>query len=252
MEGHEPHKGFSMVPFFQSDSLTVYHGNAFTILPLIPSGSVDAVITDPPYCSGAATLSAKQADPVAKYQGTGTKRSYPPMPGDAKDQRSFTWWMTQWLCECWRIARDGAPILVFTDWRQLPSVTDAVQAAGFSWRSIVVWCKPSARPILGEFQRDSEFIVYGCKGRLQRHSTRCLPGVYRYPVNAAEKVHITSKPIPLMTDLMGIVPEGGTVLDPFLGGGSTALAAKATGRKCIGIELSQEYARITAERASAA
>lgn len=241
-----------MVPFSQSDSLIVYQGNTFTVLPLLPSDSVDAVITDPPYCSGAATLSGKQADPAAKYQQTGTKKTYPPLLGDAKDQRSFTWWVTQWLCECWRIARDGAPLLVFTDWRQLPCVTDAVQSAGWMWRGIVVWNKPSARPVLGEFRRDSEFIVYACKGRLQRHTTRCLPGVFKYPVNAAEKVHLTSKPIQLMAELMSIVPEGGTILDPFLGGGSTALAAKATGRKCVGVELSPEYARIAAERVEAA
>lgn len=241
-----------MIPFFQNDAVSVYQGNTLTILPLLHSGSVDAIITDPPYSSGAVMLSGKQADPAQKYQGTGTKKTYPPMPGDARDQRSFTWWMTQWLCECWRIARDGAPLLVFTDWRQLPSVTDAVQAAGFAWRGIVVWNKPSARPMLGEFRRDAEFIVYGCKGRLQRHTRQCLPGVFRYPVNSAEKVHLTSKPIPLMAELMSIVPEGGTVLDPFLGGGSTALAALATGRKCIGIELSPEYARIAAERIEAA
>ena len=132
--------------------MSVYQGNTLTLLPLLPSDSVDAIITDPPYSSGAATLSGKQAAPAAKYQQTGTKKTYPPMLGDAKDQRSFTWWMTQWLCECWRIAKDGAPLLVFTDWRQLPRVTDAVQAAGFSWRGLVVWNKPSARPMLGEFR----------------------------------------------------------------------------------------------------
>ena len=100
----------------------------------------------------------------------------------------------------------------------------------------------------GEFRRDAEYIVYGSKGRFQRNTSQCLPGVFRYPVNSAEKVHLTSKPIPLMAELMGVVPEGGTVLDPFLGGGSTALAAKATGRRCVGIELSPEYARIAAER----
>lgn len=135
-----------MNPFFQDESNAVYHGNALTILPCLPFESIDAVITDPPYYSGAVSLSGKQADPVVKYQKTGTKKGYPSMLGDAKDQRSFTWWMTQWLCECWRIARDGAPLLVFTDWRQLPSVTDAVQAAGWMWRGLVVWHKP--RPVL--------------------------------------------------------------------------------------------------------
>lgn len=46
---------------------------------------------------------------------------------------------------------------------------------------------------------------------------------------------------------MEVVPEGGTVLDPFIGGGSTAEAARDTGRTCIGIELSEEYSRITTE-----
>lgn len=241
-----------MRPFFQDEVLTLYQGDVLTLLPFIPSESIDAVITDPPYSSGAATLSGKQADPSVKYQKTGTKKTYPPMLGDAKDQRSFTWWMTQWLCECWRIARDGAPLLLFTDWRQLPCVTDAVQTAGWMWRGIVVWHKGNVRPMLGEFRREAEFIVYGCKGRLQRHSRQCLPGIFRYPVNSAEKVHLTSKPLPLMTELMSIAPEGGTVLDPFLGGGTTALAALTTGRKCIGIELSPEYVRIAAERVKAA
>ena len=55
-----------------------------------------------------------------------------------------------------------------------------------------------------------------------------------------------------MVELMSIVPEGGTVFDPFLDGGTTALAALATGRKCIGIELSPEYAKVAAERIGAA
>ena len=47
---------------------------------------------------------------------------------------------------------------------------------------------------------------------------------------------------------MEVVPEGGTVLDPFIGGGSTAEAARDTGRTCIGVELSPDYAAITAQR----
>ena len=102
--------------------------------------------------------------------------------------------------------------------------------------------------MLGEFRRDSEFMVYGCKGKLTRHTRQCLPGVFRYPVNTAEKIHLTSKPLALMQDLMEIVKPGGTVLDPFLGGGTTAHAAMLTGRKCIGVELSPEYAQLSADR----
>src|SRR5699024_3804013 len=116
-----------------------------------------ALVTDPPYCSGAVTLAGKQQEPAQKYQHSSVRRRYPAMYGDARDQRSFTVWMTMWLCESRRILKDGSPALVFTDWRQLPSVTDAVQAAGFSWRSVLVWHKRTGRPMQGEFRRDAEF-----------------------------------------------------------------------------------------------
>lgn len=130
----------------------------------------------------------------------------------------------------------------------MPSVTDAIQAAGWLWRGVVVWQKSSARPAIGEFRRETEFVVYGSKGKPNLHSRRCFPGVFKYPVNAATKVHITGKPTELLKELMGIVVEGGTVLDPFLGGGTTAHAALLTGRKCIGVELSPEYAKLSAKR----
>lgn len=240
-----------MRPFYADDWLTLYLGDALTVLRELPASSVDAVLTDPPYNSGAATLAAKQAEPAKKYQQTATRKSYPAMLGDGRDQRSFALWVTLWLTECWRVARDAAPLLVFTDWRQLPALTDAVQAAGWQWRGIVVWRKPSARPLRGEFRRDTEFIVYARKNRRGQVGTQCLPGVYTYAVNPAQKLHLTGKPLPLIMDLMEIVPLGGTVLDPFLGGGTTAAAAKSAGRTCVGCELSPEYAAITRERIQA-
>lgn len=227
------------------DAATIIQGDALTVLRDLPGNHVDAVVTDPPYSSGGMTLTAKQADPAAKYQHGSTKRHYPAMLGDNKDQRSFTTWATLWLTECWRIARDGAPLLVFTDWRQLPSTTDAVQAAGWLWRGLVVWHKPSARPMLGEFRRDAEFLVYGVKHKAAPATRACLPGVLRHGVIPAEKVHLTGKPVALLRDLLAVTQPGGLVLDPFTGGG-------ATGRRFLGIELSPEYHRIAADRIAAA
>jgi len=132
--------------YYESEKVTLYQGDALSILQTLPDGAVDAVVTDPPYSSGGVSLSARQTDPAQKYQQSGTKRVYPPMLGDGKDQRSFTAWAVLWLSECWRISKDGAPLLVFTDWRQLPSLTDAIQAAGWFWQGIVVWNKRSSRP----------------------------------------------------------------------------------------------------------
>lgn len=227
---------------------TVYQGNCLTVLPSLPSASVDAVITDPPYSSGAANLSGKQQPTHKKYQHTSVVKSYPEFIGDAKDQRSFTRWSAEWLSECWRIAKKGAPLVVFTDWRQLPALTDAVQMADWHWRGVVVWHKPTGRPMLGEFRRDCEFAIYATKGKRAPGNSKCLPGMYSHTVKANEKFHVTGKPVALMRDLLEIVPQDGLVLDPFLGSGSTAVACVETGRAFVGIEMSEEYCEITRER----
>lgn len=137
---------------------------------------------------------------------------------------------------------------MFSDWRQLPAMTDAVQAAGWTWRGVVVWHKRTGRPLRGEFRREAEFVIFASKGRLGYRGPRCLPGLYAHTVDHKKKNHLTSKPVELLRELMEVVPEGGTVLDPFIGGGSTAEAARDTGRTCIGVELSPDYAAITAQR----
>jgi site-specific DNA-methyltransferase (adenine-specific) len=108
------------------DNGILYNGDALGILRDLQDAAMDAVMTDPPYSSGGLHSGSRRVDSAKKYQSTGTKKVYPPMLGDLKDQRSFTMWATLWLSECWRLAKPGAPCLVFTDWRQLPAMTDAV------------------------------------------------------------------------------------------------------------------------------
>ena len=169
-----------MVMDFSSGNVTLFHGDALRVLTTLTDASVDAVLTDPPYSSGGQSMSARQADPAQKYQQSGTKRQYPPMLGDNKDQRSWTLWSTLWLSECWRIAQDGAPLMVFTDWRQLPALTDAVQAAAawarhasgriaaMSALSFRQTTTPSAGSGLGKFGRSANRTGYPAQ------STPCL------------------------------------------------------------------------------
>lgn len=236
---------------FQTDGISLYQGDALRVLTTLPAASVDAVLTDPPYSSGGVTMGARQADPAQKYQSSGTKRHYPPMLGDAKDQRSWIMWCTLWLGECRRIARDGAPLMAFTDWRQLPALSDAVQAAGWKWLGIVPWDKKSARPQIGKFRQQCEYVLFAVKGRFIAHTRACLPGVYAHPVISSQKVHLTSKPVALIEDLLAVTAPGATVLDPFMGGGSVGEACIRTGRSYVGIELSREYYNISRSRLTA-
>ena len=198
-----------------SDSVTLYQGDALNILATLPDAVMDAVLTDPPY------------------------------------QRSWTMWCTLWLGECWRVARDGAPLMVFTDWRQLPALSDAVQAAGWSWRGIIAWDKRSSRPQIGKFRQQCEYVLFATKGRFVARTRTCLPGLYSYPVIAVHKVHLTSKPVALIEDLLAITAPQASVLDPFMGGGSVGEACIRTGRKYVGMELSQEYYDISRNRLTA-
>lgn len=232
----------------KNEATRLFQGDALAVLRELPSGHVDAVVTDPPYSSGGQSTAARKADPADKYQTTGTKRTYPPMLGDNKDQRSFLAWAQLWLSECWRISKDGAPLLVFSDWRQVPVMSDAIQAAGWTWRGLIVWDKPTARPDKGRFRNQAEYVLFATKGRHERGTDRCLPGVFRHSVDPRRKVHLTGKPVGLLCDLLEVVKPGGLVLDPFLGGGTTAAACQETGRSCMGIELSEEYFEVARQR----
>jgi site-specific DNA-methyltransferase (adenine-specific) len=125
----------------------IIQGDSLVALRDLPSECFDGIITDPPYCSGGRTSAERSKTPAEKYVHGGTQIIRPDFSGDTRDQRGYLAWCSLWLAECLRVAKEGSPIVVFTDWRQLPITTDALQAGGWTWRGIAVWDKtPSARP----------------------------------------------------------------------------------------------------------
>ncbi|AOY62082.1 MULTISPECIES: DNA-methyltransferase [Xanthomonas] len=222
-------------------------GDALTILPTLEANSFDALITDPPYASGGLTAAARARPPSTKYCRDGGHADF---VGDERDQRSHLKWMHLWLSECARVLKDGAPVLLFTDWRQLPLTTDALQIAGFTWRGITVWDKTEGvRPQLGRFRNQAEYIVWGSKGNmpLDRRAP-VLPGVIRESVRKADKHHLTGKPTELMRQLVRICEAGGRILDPFAGSGTTLVAAELEGYGWTGVELTSHYSDVARTR----
>jgi site-specific DNA-methyltransferase (adenine-specific) len=228
----------------------IIHGDAPHVLKTFPDALFGGIITDPPYASGAADTNARQKSTAQKYTSHKTGHPLPDFEGDAKDQRSWTNWMAEWLQEARRCAIPGAPICLFIDWRQLPNLSDALQWAGWTWRGVLVWDKTNSRPQRGRFRQQAEFIVWGSNGNMPLdRQAPILPGVFRYPMPPFPKrIHQTEKPLPVMRDLVKIVEPGGIILDPFAGAGTTILAAKLEGYPAIGIELSDYYADAAAKR----
>jgi site-specific DNA-methyltransferase (adenine-specific) len=230
----------------------VIEGEALALLRALPDASVDAVITDPPYSSGGQFRGDRVKATGLKYVQSGVRARRPDFDGDNRDQRSFAFWSTLWLGECLRVAKPGAPICVFSDWRQLPTTTDAVQAGGWVWRGLVSWDKTEAtRPRLGGFRAQSEFVIWGTKGPMDAargERVGYLPGAFRVPVAQRDKLHQTGKPTALMRELVKVCPPGGIVLDPFAGSGTTLAAAVASGRRAVGFEWNRAYAAIARRR----
>ena len=237
-------------PYFEDDYAALFLGDSLAVLGELPAESVDAVITDPPYSSGGAFRGDRMIGTTQKYQFTNTVKTYAEFAGDNRDQRSFGVWSALWLGEALRVAKPGAPIAIFTDWRQLPTVTDSLQAGGWVWRGIAVWDKTEGvRPFLGRFRQQAEFVVWGSKGAMPtRESVGALPGLWRKSSAGGAKLHIAGKPIEVMREIVKICDPGGVVLDPFNGSASTGVAALLEGRGYIGIEILPENLVISARR----
>lgn len=163
-------------------SWELVHGEALTWLESLPDDSVDAVITDPPYSSGGAFRGDRTAKPSLKYQNSESRATHPEFAGDSRDGRTWTLWCERWMREALRVARDGAPICVFTDWRQLSATIDALGVAGWVFRGVVPWDKTEGvRPQPGRFRSQAEYVVWGSRGAMPMdrkisHSSTALAG----------------------------------------------------------------------------
>lgn len=234
---------------------TLTTADALTALTQLAPGSVDATITDPPYNSGGLTAAARTGHSAReKYVSGDAKHDLPDFAGESRDQRGYLAWMTLILTECLRATSTGGPLLLFTDWRQLPINSDALQAAGWTWRGIVPWNKPIARPVIGGFRRSCEYVLWATNGPVDAaRNPIYLPGLYTgSQPRGRNRHHITQKPDELMAELVQVCAPGGVVLDPFAGSGSTGVAALRSGRGFVGYELTDRYSQVARKRLAAA
>jgi site-specific DNA-methyltransferase (adenine-specific) len=141
--------------------------------------------------------------------------------------------------------------LLFSDWRQVPTATDAFQCGGFVWRGLVPWNKGrgARAPHKGYFRHQCEYVIWGTRGACPQ-PTHAGPfdGCPNFPVLQSDKFHLCGKPTPLYAELLSIVPRGSTVLDPFMGSGTAGEACAMLGHHFIGIEQDRQIFRDAADR----
>ena len=231
----------------QIGDATLYHGDALRIIPTL--SGVDAWITDPPYSSGGQFRGDRTQKTSIKYVNTDSHFTCrDEFSGDNRDQRAFLAWATMWMADALYASKSGAVFLGFTDWRQLPTMTDALQCGGWVWRNIVTWWKPGVRMQRGRFSSSAEYVVYGSHG-VPIEGEKSPQNVLQFaPVGGEEKEHIAEKPAALLDALCGITLPGALVADPFMGSGTTGVACVKTGRRFVGVELGKTNFDIACER----
>lgn len=241
--------------YYRDELVTIYHGEMMDVLRDFDAGELGGCITDPPYSSGG-QFRSDRVNHSTNRKYSKRHEGLPDFSGDNRDQRGFLAWCSVWMAEVLRVCEPGAPFCTFSDWRQLPTMTDAVQCGGWNWQGLFVWDKIDGRPQKNRPRQSLEYVVYGVSGQVRNqegeHFVCPAPIVRAKSPGAAERRHVTEKPIAVLEYFVPLLRPGTVLLDPFAGSGSTGEAAKGLGVPAILIEASEEYCETAAARCSQA
>ena len=191
-------------------------GDCLEILPRIPSAGVDFVLTDPPY--------------LVNYRD----RSGRSITNDLNDQ-----WLKPVFTELFRVLRPDSLCVSFYGWSRVDRFFSAWTAAGFRVVGHLVFAKPYASKtrFVGYRHESAYLLAKGNPGEPGNPPPDVLP--WKYSGNA---LHPTQKPVSALRPLIeAFCPENGIVLDPFVGSGSTCVAALEAGRRYFAIEVDPTY-----------
>jgi site-specific DNA-methyltransferase (adenine-specific) len=232
-------------PYYDHDGITIYHGDCKEIIHQIDG--FDCVLTDPPYCSGGFNEAGKQA---AKGMGlrNETIRELGWFVNDNMTTSGICFLLSSVSGWCARRMPPGSTFTAFTDWRMIPSLVPAIESGGMRYQSLIVWVKPNAGLGTG-FKAQHELAMHFSNGTPIYYALDGANVINCKRIHSNEREHQTQKPIGLLSEIIRVTSQSGqTVLDPFMGSGSTLVAAKHLGRRAIGIELDEKYCRIAVER----
>jgi DNA modification methylase len=229
----------------------IYCGNSLesTSYTMMEGDRAHAIFTDPPYnvrINGHATgLGAVQ------------HKNFKMASGEMSVSQ-FTDFLAQAFILLAAHSRDGSLHYIFMDWRHLTEILDAGKQVYTELKNVCIWNKGCGG--MGSFYRSAHELVFVFKHGVGSHRNNVQLGQFgRYRTNVwsypgtnsfARKtdegnlsdLHPTVKPVALVADaLMDCTARRDIVLDPFLGSGTTAIAAERTGRVCYGIEIDPQY-----------
>lgn len=201
----------------------IVHGDCLHVLPRLPAGSVDLVVTDPPY--------------LVRYRSRDGRR----VMGDTRGD-----WLQPAFAELYRVLRPHRFCVSFYGWTKIDLFMAAWRRAGFQPVGHFVWAKTycSKRGFTRSHHENAYLLAKGNPRQPARAPSDVLTGRY-----TGNRLHPTQKPVEIMRTLIHAYSGiGDIVLDPFAGSGTTALAARQLERSFIAIEKDAGYHRLATQR----
>lgn len=245
-----------MHPYYEQSGITIYHGDCRAILPQIEE--VDVVIMDPPYSEYVHSKSRQGSRPLTGSVSGGSYAS----PANFCREKDFGFdamdEATRVQVGQWCATSVSRWVLTFSDVESTDRWRSALCGCegGLDYVRTGAWVKLGATPqFTGDRPATGFEAITIChpKGR-KRWNGGGSHAVWLYPIvlnrgGNDPRLHTTQKPEPLMVELVRLFSDPGeTILDAFMGSGTTLAAAKRIGRKAIGIERDERYCEIAAKR----
>lgn len=224
-------------------------GDSLELIKSLEPKSVDLIFADPPYnLSGDTHLTVKSGRPVICNKGDWDK---------IDDIHAFN---EKWLTECKRVLNDDGTIWISGTLHNHPSIGTLLKKLGFWLINDVIWFKPNATPLLQKtrFVPSTELIWVASKSKKyyfdydaakRINFGKQMRNLWEISATRHITTHPTEKPEKLLERILMIgTKTNDTILDPFMGSGTTGAVAKRLGRNFIGIEMDKKYFEIAKER----
>ena len=265
----------------KNDDIDIKNVEGLQYLTTVADNSIDLILTDPPYIisreSGMNThynkVKANEENKVEFMKTEEEWETYKEENNIADDKKKdnylkygtiygkkycvktdFGDWdndftmdkLEAFIAEYYKKLRNGGTLIIFFDLWKITHLKEIMEKYKFKQIRFMEWIKTNPQPLnskVNYLTNCREIALLGIKGTKPTFNSKYDNGIYMYPLQGGKnRFHPTQKSLTLFEELIKKHSnEGDVVLDTFLGGGTTALAAKNTKRKFKGCEISKEY-----------
>jgi site-specific DNA-methyltransferase (adenine-specific) len=213
--------------------IKLMQGDCLERMKEIPDGSVDMVLTDPPY--GMDFQSNRRV----------VKQKFAKIANDKNLD-----WVDSFIGECYRVMSSNSAMYFFCSWHNVDYFKQAIERK-FKLKNMIVWVKNNhgSGDLKGGYAPQHEIVFYACKGRVLNRGKRMPDVIYADKIPSSKLVHPTEKNVQMLeVFIRQHTDQEMLILDPFMGSGTTGVACVNLCRSFIGIELDENYFKIAEAR----